>query len=62
VRGQIPAMLFNWLVPVQETFLEVSVAASGAAHVAVSTERPPAPDGQVHGVPAVELVSTVTWA
>src|SRR5215831_579897 len=59
-RREIPAILTEWFVPVQEAFLEVALAAAGAGNVRITTEAPEA-DGSTRGVPAVRLLTRVRW-
>ncbi len=60
-RRQIPDMLLDWFVPVQEAFLEVGLAGAGARSLQVLTD-PPEPDGEMHGVPSSRLITRVTWS
>jgi hypothetical protein len=60
-RRQIPAMPLEWIIPVQEAFLDVALGFAGARSLQVRTDEPQ-PDGDVHGVPAGRLVSRVTWS
>jgi hypothetical protein len=60
-QSKIPAMIFNWLGPVIETYIEVLIGRAGGASVKVATD-PPAADGDVQGVAAVRMLSRATWA
>lgn len=59
-RSQVPAMFFEWFIPVQEAFLEVAVASAGAKRLKVTTLSASA-DGQLRGVDTVKLITDVTW-
>jgi hypothetical protein len=59
-RGQIPQMVFDWMAPVQEAFLEQAIAAAGGKQVRAVT-KPAIPDGESAGVPTVTLVSDASW-
>jgi hypothetical protein len=60
-RKQVPALFVDWFTTAHEAFLEVAVGRSGARDVRVTSE-PPALARDTHGLAAVDLKFTITWA